>query len=219
MKIEKKSTIVKKIGVQMRNSSPFVECMCLFVFLGGIILILFTKASIHIFINQFHSPFFDVFFTQATFLGDGISAAILVVLLLFVRFRYAMMMALSNITCSVLVQLLKRFFFTESVRPYEFFKGIQNLYLIPGVEVYSFHSFPSGHSATIFTTCALLCLMTKRRLLRLLLFALALLVAFSRVYLSQHYFADIYAGAIMGVVAAFCTAAFFDKEISYAGEV
>ncbi len=198
----------------MRDSSPFIECCYVFAIVGGLILIFFTKASVHLFINRFHSPCLDVYFKQTTFLGDGISAAILVVLLLFVRYRYAMMMALSNIVCSVLVQLLKRLIFAESVRPHEFFKGIKNLYLVPGVEVYSFHSFPSGHSATIFTTCTLLCLMTKRRPLRVLLFLLALSISFSRVYLSQHFFEDIYAGAILGVIVAYCMAAYFDKEMS-----
>jgi membrane-associated phospholipid phosphatase len=210
--IESRQTLLQRIVRQVQCSSPFIEWMCAFILFGGLILFIFPKTSIHIFVNQFHSPGFDTFFEYATFLGDGISATILVVILFFVRFRYAIMVAASNISCSIIVQSLKRLFFSDSVRPYQFFKGIHHLYIVPGVEVYSFNSFPSGHSATIFTTCMLLCLITKRRLLRVLLFIIAFIIAFSRVYLSQHFFVDIYAGAIIGVVVAYGTATYLNKE-------
>ncbi len=186
--------------------------MYVFILFGGFILLLIPKAYIHLFINQYHSSAADVFFTYATLLGDGISATILVLILLFIRFRYAMMLAISNISCSVIIQLLKRLFFSDSFRPCQFFKGIHQLYLVPGVEVYSFNSFPSGHSATIFTTCTLLCMMTKQRLLRPLLFIAACIIAFSRVYLSQHFFVDIYAGSIIGVIVAYSTATYFNNS-------
>ena len=203
---------IQRIIRQVKNSSPFIGWMYAYIFFGGFILLLIPKTYIHLFINQYHSPVADIFFTYATFLGDGISATILVVILLFVRFRYASMVALSNIACSITIQSLKRLFYSDSVRPYQFFKGIHPLYLVPGVEVYSFNSFPSGHSATIFTTCTLLCLMTKQRLLRTVLFMIAFTIAFSRVYLSEHFFVDIYAGAIIGVVVAYGVAAYFNTS-------
>ena len=212
MNIQTKQFLLQRIIQQVRYSSPFIEWMYVYIFFGGVILLLNPKAYIHLFINQYHSFFADVFFTYATLLGDGISATILVVILFFVRFRYAFMIAVSNISCSIIVQSLKRLIFSDSVRPCQFFKGIQHLYLVPGVEVYSFNSFPSGHSATIFATCTLLCLMTKQRFLRGLLFIIACIIAFSRVYLSQQFFEDIYAGAIIGVVIAYGTATFFNNS-------
>jgi membrane-associated phospholipid phosphatase len=212
MNIESKPILVQSILRQVRYSSPFSKWMLAYTLLCGIILLLFPKTSIHLRINQFHSAFLDNVFKHATFFGDGISATILVIILLFISYRYASMMAISNIACSIIVQSLKRLWFTDSVRPYEFFKGVHSLYLVPGVEVYSFNSFPSGHSATIFTTCTLLCLMVKQRSLRILLFIIAVLVAFSRVYLSQHFLGDAYAGSIIGVTVAYMTAAYWWDE-------
>ena len=212
MNIQPRQSILQRIVRQLQNSSPFNIWMCAFILFGGFALLIFTKENIHLFINQYHSHSADVFFKYATLLGDGISATILVVILLFVRFRYAIMVAVSNISCSVVVQSLKRFLFYDSVRPYQFFKGIHQLYLVPGIEVYSFHSFPSGHSATIFTTCTLLCIMTKHRLLRVVLFILACLIAYSRMYLSEHFLLDVYAGAILGVLVAYGTAVFLNTE-------
>jgi membrane-associated phospholipid phosphatase len=182
------------------------------IVLGGVLLCLFSKASIHLFINSYHSSYGDVFFTYATFLGDGISASLVVIILLFINFRSAATMAISNVLCAVIIQTLKRTIFAGSVRPVQFFHGIHELYIVPGVEVYSFNSFPSGHSATIFTTCVILSLLTQRRSVRAFLFGAAWFIAFSRVYLSQHFFEDIFMGAIIGFCIAVLIAGIFDRE-------
>jgi membrane-associated phospholipid phosphatase len=44
-----------------------------------------------------------------------------------------------------------------------------------------------------------LALFTKNKWIEFLLFSIALIVGYSRVYLSQHFFIDIYAGSIIGV--------------------
>ena len=62
------------------------------------------------------------------------------------------------------------------------------------------HSFPSGHSAAAFGGATLLqtCYPRGRRLL----FAIALLVAFSRVYLGAHYPGDVISGGLAGTALA-----------------
>ena len=59
------------------------------------------------------------------------------------------------------------------------------------------HSFPSGHATVSFACATVLALAVPR--LAWPLFALAALVAFSRVYVGVHYPADVLAGAILGV--------------------
>ncbi len=202
----------KKVIQQINALAPFSHLIATLILLGGLVICLFSKASIHLFINSFHFSCGDIIFSYATLLGDGVGAFLLVIILLFVNYRFATIIAVSNITCAFIIQLLKRAFFFDSFRPYQFFKGIHDLYLVPGIEIYSFNSFPSGHSATIFTTCTLLSLMTKHRSTRVLLFAIACITAFSRVYLSQHFFEDIFAGALIGFGIAVLIAALFDQE-------
>ncbi len=66
-------------------------------------------------------------------------------------------------------------------------------------------SFPSGHATVAFACATTIALAVPR--LALPLFALAALVAWSRVYVGVHYPLDVLAGAILGVALAFAIAA------------
>ncbi len=61
-------------------------------------------------------------------------------------------------------------------------------------------SFPSGHATVAFACATVLALGRPR--LALWLFALAALIAFSRVYVGVHYPFDVLAGAVLGVAVA-----------------
>ncbi len=61
-------------------------------------------------------------------------------------------------------------------------------------------SFPSGHATTAFACATVLAAFAPR--LRVPLFALAVLIALSRLYNGDHYPLDVLAGAVLGVVTA-----------------
>ncbi len=62
----------------------------------------------------------------------------------------------------------------------------------------NFHSFPSGHSSTIFIVCFILVSVVPK--LRYFFYFLASIVAFSRVIVGAHFFTDIVAGAILALI-------------------
>ena len=62
----------------------------------------------------------------------------------------------------------------------------------------NFHSFPSGHSSTIFIVCFILVSILPK--LKYFFYFLASIVAFSRVIVSAHFFTDIVAGAILALI-------------------
>jgi membrane-associated phospholipid phosphatase len=170
------------------------------IFAGCFFLVRFTRSEIHIWINQFHSGFFDTFFRYITNLGDGIFLPVFLAIMLLIRFRESILLVIVFLLSGLVVQILKRLFFQDVARPAKYFEGNHSLYFVPGVENYCCNSFPSGHSATAFSVFLVFAMVTRYNWLKLTLFVLASLVAFSRVYLSQHFLADIIAGSFIGVM-------------------
>ena len=62
----------------------------------------------------------------------------------------------------------------------------------------NFHSFPSGHSSTIFIVCFVLVSVFPK--LKYFFYFLALIIAFSRVVVGAHFFTDIVTGAILAFI-------------------
>ena len=74
------------------------------------------------------------------------------------------------------------------------------------------YSFPSGRSTTIFSAITAIFLKFRRKKF-LLLYLLAILVAYSRIALGVHTFYDIIGGALVGILCSFFTFKFIQKRI------
>jgi len=166
-------------------------------------LLVNSKTDLHLAINSIHNRHLDIFFYYITYLGDGLVAVLTIIILLTVKYRYALIVGISYAISSMFTQLLKRTMFEDVVRPKKFFEGIHDLYFVPGTENHLYNSFPSGHATTAFALYFSLALIVKNSTLKFFLFVVALLVGFSRIYLSQHFLSDVYAGASIGVFVTF----------------
>jgi membrane-associated phospholipid phosphatase len=122
--------------------------------------------------------------------------------MLMIRFRHAVFLVVVFLLSGLVVQLLKRFVFADVARPMKYFEGNHYLYLIKGVHQYCCNSFPSGHSATAFGIFLCFAMVAKQNWLKFLLFIFACLIAYSRVYLSQHFLIDAMGGSLIGVITA-----------------
>lgn len=126
-------------------------------------------------------------------------------LLLFVKFRYAIAVPFLGFSVTVTAYFSKSFF--AHARPFAYFEqmGIATqLNLVEGVKVHTGStSFPSGHTMAGFALFAFLAFCwPNKKLSGTLFFLLALIVGLSRIYLVQHFFKDVYLGAILGVLIA-----------------
>ena len=183
----------------------------IFILVGAIVLLLFDKESLHLFFDQHHRPWLDLIAPWVTFLGDGWFSVILAVAFLFFSSRKAITLGLAYGSSSIVVQVLKLYVFNLHYRPVKFFDGMATLHLIPGVEMNTLYSFPSGHSTSAFALCCCLAYFTQKDWMKLLLLLSALFISFSRIYLNQHFFEDVYLGAIIGVGFAFLTNFFMEQ--------
>lgn len=192
----------------------FIPYFSILLFSVGI-LIFGDKANIHIFINQRHSNFADVFFEYATMLGGGIAIPILILPTLFVKYRYTISSIITILSSTLIVFVLKQSL--NMPRPLKYFNNIYEgnyqLRLIEGIDIHGSYSFPSGHTATAFAVFTFFALITNKKYKYLKIFYLfmAIIIAYSRMYLSQHFLQDIVVGSIIGSLLAVLSFFFINK--------
>jgi len=170
---------------------------CIIILLSG------SKPDTHLAINSFHSPFLDTLLKNWTHLADGIILILLLATLSLVSFRVFFTGTAAVIFGGLAAQFIKHVFFPHSPRPVKYFELHQiseQLNLIPGVEMHTWLSFPSGHTATAFALFFSLALSVRSQALRLLFFILAAGVGLSRIYLSQHFLIDVLGGSVLGML-------------------
>ena len=185
-----------------RNNKIFLVPFAAFLLFGTMFLIYNSKAETHLIINSYHNSFLDAITPYLTWLGDGWAGVILIIILIFIKLRYAILTAIAFLLETLITNLSRQTIFHGSPRPVSYFKGVHELHLVPGVSMNYWNSFPSGHTACAFAIYFCLSMMVKNNWLKFFFFFLALLTAFTRVYLSQHFFMDVYGGSLVGVISA-----------------
>lgn len=203
-----------------RQQRPFLLFFAAFLCCGGILLFFIEKGELILYLNARSSPFFDLFFRIITKFGEAILYAIALILLLYHRrYVYAAAIPILAILVTIISYTAKSYF--AHYRPATFFKEegiVDQLVFVEGIYINKgASSFPSGHTMSAFAICLFIALaFPNRKYLSGSLFVLAFLVAFSRIYLVQHFFEDVYLGAIIGVLLAILvyalTAYFLQKK-------
>jgi membrane-associated phospholipid phosphatase len=171
------------------------------------------KQEAHLHLTSLHFWFTDILIKMLTMFGDGIFMVILGLVLLFRRVRYGLVMICSFLTSAIAVQLLKRLVFPGCKRPVAWFHdmGIE-IYRVSGVEYHSAFSFPSGHTTTAFAMFFGLAFFVNRKSYKVVFLLLAVITAYSRIYLSQHFLGDVLAGSVIGVITAVVMQTIFEKK-------
>ncbi len=167
---------------------------------GTALLLFLKKGDLELFVNRYLTyPTLDFFFKYYTHLGDGALLVIFLVIFLFIKYRYALILAIICVLQLSMVQLIKRVLLPGMSRPRVYLEKY-DLHFVEGVDVFYAHSFPSGHTATAFSLCLLLSMIFhKHKGLQVALFLAAFLILFSRIYLLQHFLEDVFYGAILGI--------------------
>lgn len=187
----------------IKTNKYFFIPFSIFLLFGGFVLLNIQKGDVYLYINKTHTQWQDIVFPYITWLGDGKINILFIVLFLFYRYAYSLFFFTTAILTGIISNLLKKIIFNDMLRPKAYFEKIINsLHFIDGVDVHSYHSFPSGHTLTAFSVFCLLAILSKNKKLGLLYFLLAFFAGYSRIYLSQHFFIDVYFGSTIGVISS-----------------
>ena len=173
-----------------------------FLVLGILFLSFHSNLEISLFINRLNAPFLDFFFKYWTLFGTFTLIGPIILIQCFLKYRYALITAVSSLLGFFLVQIAKRFIWYDAPRPKVFFDNMPDIHYVAGVHLNAAHSFPSGHATGAFALFIALALINKRPLWQMLFLITALLVGYSRLYLSQHFPIDVVVGSVIGTVSA-----------------
>lgn len=168
---------------------------------------IYPKIQTHLMLNGYHAPFLDAFFRYVTWMGEefpvyvGVAFLIWNVNSVWNRRNGLFILLSQGLTC-ILTQVLK--FAFAHPRPAAYFSqmGVDLPETVEGVTLRrAMNSFPSGHTSAAFALFVCMALVTPRKWAPLWITA-AWAVAYSRIYLSQHFLEDILLGSVIGVVSS-----------------
>lgn len=170
----------------------------------GLILILASfiikKEELFLMLNLDLGKQADTFFKYFTNVGDGLFWLLWALLIIIKKGKkYLPLLFAAIIFSTLLIQISKQVIYPDEPRPLQAIADQSQVHYVTGVTVHSINSFPSGHTATAFSFLLLLVLFSQTNALLLLGFVAALLVAYSRIYLGQHFPLDVGAGMLVAV--------------------
>jgi membrane-associated phospholipid phosphatase len=192
---------MNKLRSIFADNRNFLLCYGFFFLTGLIFLLTEGKAATFRYLNPFHYTLLDSFFIRFTWLGDGLFAAGVIILLLILRrWGQACQILVAFLLSALFAQILKNAF--SMPRPREFFPSGEYMYFIPGVTLNGHASFPSGHSTSIFALATMLAIFEKNKRQNVFYLLVAVAVGYSRIYLGQHFLPDVLMGSFLGVMTA-----------------
>lgn len=185
------------IGFLQRTKAFSIPLLVL-VGILSVLLIFFNEVEIELWVNSHNSAPLDFFFRYITYLGDGVFAVIISLIFMAFNIKRGLLLLIAFIISGLFIQFLKINIFPDILRPVTLLKNTYALHLVDGVIMYGTHSFPSGHTGTAFATFFCLATFTNKSWLQFIALVTAVLIGFSRMYLSQHFLPDVIAGAVIG---------------------
>lgn len=173
------------------------ECLCLVILLSS------TRLDQMTWVNAHHTNWADYMFRFLTSLAE-VFLPIALAIYFYKRKRTFFMPFLTSYAVSTLIiQGIKHLIFPNALRPIAYFADLNlSWYLVPGVDVHTHNSFPSGHTSAAWFMFFWFALLGKSRFWGLFMALIAMGIAYSRLYLMQHFPIDVAVGASIGFLSS-----------------
>ena len=185
-----------------------------FLLVGGLSLwlLFYSKVEVELWVNAHNNPFLDNFFRFFTNLGDGLAAILVSLIFILFNVRKGILLLTGYLLSGLIIQVLKLVDFPDMLRPVALIGNSYPLHLVDGVKILTEHSFPSGHAGTAFALFFCLATYTDKKLLHFIALLTSMAIAYSRMYLSQHFLTDVIAGAVIGVFTSLLLLTWFEQK-------
>ena len=188
----------------------------------GLALLYIPKGELHLLLCDHHTPARDIFYRYYTQIAEWFPYVVCIALLLFGRIGNGLFATTAMISSALTTQLFKHI--VNAPRPVTWFAAQMpdvQLPLVEGVSMNKWFSFPSGHTTSFFALAFVVCILLTSKtsensttstprnpkisgilgiIEQATLFFLAALGGYSRIYLSQHFSADVFAGMVVGIL-------------------
>ncbi|WP_395784782.1 phosphatase PAP2 family protein [Aquirufa sp.] len=173
------------------------ECLCIGVLLSS------TRLEQMTWVNSHHALWADYIFRFLTSLAEVFLPIALAVYLYQKKRSFFVPFLTSYAVSTLIIQGIKHLIFPNALRPIAYFAKLHISWdLVPGVDVHTHNSFPSGHTSAAWFMFFWFALLGKSRLWGLFMALIAIGVAYSRLYLMQHFPIDVTFGAGIGFLSS-----------------
>ena len=195
------------ITTTYKQTLPFLVPTIVLALILGVMLLVLPQAELHLTLCQPHTAFLDSLVPIVTNLVDWLPYLV-VLILLFYRAGWATYLASNLLLSTLIVQPIKHI--VHAPRPLTWFAENMpdvTLPLVEGVKMNHWLSFPSGHTTTFFvlffSLSIILCAenIKGKNILSFICFLCASFGAYTRIYLSQHFALDIFAGILIAILS------------------
>jgi membrane-associated phospholipid phosphatase len=219
----------------LRHNAVFITLSLMLIAALGLALLYIPKGELHLLLCDHHTPARDIFYRYYTQIAEWFPYVVCIALLLFGRIGNGLFATTAMISSALTTQLFKHI--VNAPRPVTWFAAQMpdvQLPLVEGVSMNKWFSFPSGHTTSFFALAFVVCILLTRKtsenstistprnpkisgilgiIEQATLFFLAALGGYSRIYLSQHFPLDVFAGIVVGVlITMICYAIFHHCE-------
>ena len=201
-----------------KQNGVFLGLSLILVIVLGLALLYIPKGELHLFLCDRHTPARDIFFRYYTHVAEWFPYVVCIAVLLFGRIGDGVFASSAMLLSALSTQVIKHI--VNAPRPVIWFGNNMpeiNLPLVEGVKMNLWFSFPSGHTTSFFALAFVVGILMSQKwpkygvLIQVVLFVLATLGGYSRIYLSQHFSADVFAGVIVGVSITILCYVVFDR--------
>lgn len=193
-----------------KQNSIFLGLSLLLIVVLSAAVAIVPKGELHLLLCNRHSAGRDLFYRYYTQVGEWVPYVVCIGLLIH-RLSTAVFTTACVLLSGAATQIIKRI--ADAPRPLtwfaEHYPDVQ-LPLVDGVHMSRFFSFPSGHTTTFFAFFFALSIIVSHSsfasrkpmaavVLQMFFFCCAALGGYSRIYLSQHFAADVLGGMCIGL--------------------